>query len=114
MQDNVALLQLLDRWIETIGRCMTTPLSMPSCKPFWEYVLYASAAVGTVLLLWAGWKMVEKFDDNRLRVKRPASAQRSDYNLPPGFDPYRTAYGETEAKSVLLVTVESVSDNRLP
>jgi len=44
----------------------------------------------------AGWKMVEKFDDNRLRFKRPASAQRSDYNLPPGIDPYRTSYGMSE------------------
>lgn len=44
----------------------------------------------------AGWKMVEKFDDNRLRFKRPASAKRNDYNLPPGVDPYRTTYGMTE------------------
>ena len=44
----------------------------------------------------AGWKMIEKFDDNRLRFKRPASAKRNDYNLPPGIDPYRTSYGMTE------------------
>lgn len=44
----------------------------------------------------AGWKFVEKFDDNRMRFKRPASARRSDYNLPPGVDPYRTTYGMTE------------------
>ena len=44
----------------------------------------------------AGWKMVEKFDDNRLRFKRSASAKRNDYNLPPGVDPYRTTYGMTE------------------
>lgn len=41
----------------------------------------------------AGWKFVEKFDDNRLRFKRPASAQRRDMTLPPGVDPYRTTYG---------------------
>ncbi len=44
----------------------------------------------------AGWKFVEKFDDNRMRFKRPASARRNDFNLPPGFDPYRTTYGMTE------------------
>ena len=44
----------------------------------------------------AGWKFVEKFDDNRMRFKRPSSARRSDYNLPPGVDPYRTTYGMTE------------------
>ena len=32
----------------------------------------------------------------RLRFKRPASAKRNDYNLPPGVDPYRTTYGMTE------------------
>ncbi|MFN2144216.1 MAG: hypothetical protein ACK2T7_02635 [Anaerolineales bacterium] len=45
----------------------------------------------------AGWKFVEKFDDNRLRFKRPASAQRKDHTLPPGVDPYRTTYGMSEA-----------------
>lgn len=44
----------------------------------------------------AGWVMVEKFDDNRIRFKRPASAQKNDYNLPPGIDPYRTTYGMSE------------------
>jgi len=44
----------------------------------------------------AGWKFVEKFDDNRMRFKRPASARRNDFNLPPGVDPYRTTYGMSE------------------
>lgn len=45
----------------------------------------------------AGWRFVEKFDDNRLRFKRPASAQRRDATLPPGVDPYRTTYGMSDA-----------------
>ncbi len=44
----------------------------------------------------AGWVMVEKFDDNRIRFKRPVSAQRKDQNLPPGIDPYRTTFGMSE------------------
>ncbi|MGA0023485.1 MAG: hypothetical protein ACO3F9_02450 [Burkholderiales bacterium] len=59
MPNNAALLQLLDRWIDTAGRCMTAPMSMPVCQPFWEYVMYASAAVAAVLLLWAGWKTAD-------------------------------------------------------
>lgn len=51
----------------------------------------------------AGWKMVEKFDDNRLRFKRSASAKRNDYNLPPGIDPYRTTYGMTEFGLAMLI-----------
>jgi hypothetical protein len=45
----------------------------------------------------AGWVLVEKFDDNRLRFKRPASAKRNDMNLPPHINPYRTTYGMSEA-----------------
>lgn len=44
----------------------------------------------------AGWIMVEKFDGNRIRFKRPRSAQRNDLNLPPGVDPYRTTIGISE------------------
>ncbi len=36
----------------------------------------------------AGWTLVEKFDDKRLRLKRPVSARERDASL--GFNPYRT------------------------
>jgi hypothetical protein len=45
----------------------------------------------------AGWVLVEKFDDNRLRFKRPASAKRNDFSLPPNINPYRTTIGLSEA-----------------
>lgn len=38
----------------------------------------------------AGWVMLEKFDDSRIRFKRPASARANDQLLPRGVDPYRT------------------------
>ena len=41
----------------------------------------------------AGWVMVEKFDNGRIRFKRPLSAQRRDASLPPGVDPYRIDIG---------------------
>lgn len=44
----------------------------------------------------AGWKFVEKFDDNRMRFKRPSSARGNDFALPAGVDPYRTSYGMSE------------------
>jgi hypothetical protein len=48
-----------------------------------------------------GWVLVEKFDDCRLRFKRPASAR----NLPApiGIDPYRTNYGFSQGRMVALV-----------
>jgi hypothetical protein len=41
----------------------------------------------------AGWTMVEKFDDSRIRLKRPRSARAKDAFLPDGVDPYRSLYG---------------------
>ncbi len=38
-----------------------------------------------------GWTLVEKFDDSRLRFKRPASAKATA--APTGIDPYRTTVG---------------------
>jgi len=39
----------------------------------------------------AAWILVEKFDDMRLRFKRPMSARENDQRLK--LDPYRTRYG---------------------
>jgi len=39
----------------------------------------------------AGWVLVEKFDNSRLRLKRPASARERDGKL--HIDPYRTYVG---------------------
>ena len=36
----------------------------------------------------AGWMMLEKLDDKRLRLKRPVSAADHDFGL--DFDPYRS------------------------
>lgn len=48
----------------------------------------------------AGWILVEKVDDNRLRFKRPASARRADATL--DFDPYRTQVGVSDAGMVVV------------
>jgi hypothetical protein len=51
----------------------------------------------------AGWTLVEKFDNQRLRFKRPASARAGDPAL--GFDPYRTEYGISSARYGGIVLV---------
>jgi hypothetical protein len=51
----------------------------------------------------AGWIMLEKFDDNRVRFKRLRSARARDANLPEGIDPYRTTYGPSEAMIALTI-----------
>jgi hypothetical protein len=51
----------------------------------------------------AGWTMVEKFDDSRVRFKRPQSAREQDVYLPEGVDPYRTQYGAPAFLYAVLV-----------
>jgi hypothetical protein len=50
----------------------------------------------------SGWTMVEKFDDQRIRFKRPRQARLNDANLPPGVDPYRVHYGMSPLAFILL------------
>jgi hypothetical protein len=56
----------------------------------------------------AGWVLVEKFDNQRLRFKRPASARAGDATR--DFDPYRTTYGISEGKlaATIIVTMFSI------
>lgn len=49
----------------------------------------------------AGWVLVEKFDNSRVRLKRPATARAGDAAL--GFDPYRTHVGISETQFGLLI-----------
>jgi hypothetical protein len=49
----------------------------------------------------AGWTMVEKFDDTRVRLKRPAGARANDATL--GFDPYRTWVGMSQWRYTGLI-----------
>jgi hypothetical protein len=51
----------------------------------------------------AGWQFVEKFDNSRVRFKRPASARRRDAQLPEDVDPYRTQYGLSEGAFVVVL-----------
>lgn len=55
----------------------------------------------------AGWTLVEKFDNQRLRLKRPASARAGDPGL--DFDPYRTSYGMSEAKLGFIIAASVLS-----
>ena len=49
----------------------------------------------------AGWVYLEKFDNYRVRLKRPVSARKSDASL--DFDPYRTFVGTSEGRFALYL-----------
>ena len=49
--------------------------------------------------------LLEKFDDNRVRFKRPRKARARDIYLPEGVDPYRTRYDSFSSQSVVLAVM---------
>lgn len=51
----------------------------------------------------SGWKLLEKLDDSRIRLKRPASAKRKDAMLPQGVEPYRSQIGSGASASAALM-----------
>jgi hypothetical protein len=57
----------------------------------------------------AGWVLVEKFDDSRIRFKRPIEARRGDEQLmASGVDPYRTQFGISGGAYSLAVALVTV------
>ena len=51
----------------------------------------------------AGWVMLEKLDDSRVRFKRPRDARARDAYLPAGVDPYRTRYGAPSGRYAVML-----------
>jgi len=49
----------------------------------------------------SGWTILEKFDDTRIRLKRPVSARANDAKSP--FDPYRTWVGRGPGAQAAIV-----------
>ncbi|MBT3388858.1 MAG: hypothetical protein HN413_00450 [Chloroflexi bacterium] len=53
----------------------------------------------------AGWEMIEKFDNRRIRFRRPIEARKHDAMLPDNYDPYRTQYGTMATRMAVLMGV---------
>jgi len=57
----------------------------------------------------AGWILLEKLDDNRVRFKRRRSGQANDAQLIlEGIDPYRTQYGTSQMVIVLVIAIIAI------
>ncbi len=88
-----------------------TPYTPKDLAENWEFKILRSASGGFRNPDWlrsvleeearAGWTLVEKFDDSRLRLKRPASARARDDALE--FDARRTWVGIGPTKFTLLI-----------
>jgi hypothetical protein len=49
-----------------------------------------------------GWMLVEKFDDCRVRLKRPAGTKVTQGDFADGYDPYRTTVGLSQGAIVMM------------
>src|SRR5262245_1436929 len=88
-----------------------TPYSTTDLSQDWEFKILRSAVGGfrnperlrRVLEeeARAGWTLVEKFDNSRLRLKRPAAARERDGKL--NFDPYHTFAGPSPGAVALMI-----------
>jgi hypothetical protein len=50
-----------------------------------------------------GWTLVEKFDDCRIRLKRPAGNKVIEADFADGYDPYRTTVGMSQGALVMAI-----------
>ncbi|WP_406700096.1 hypothetical protein V5E97_14770 [Singulisphaera sp. Ch08] len=52
-----------------------------------------------------GWVFVEKFDDSRIRLKRPAGAKLMEGDFEDGYDPYRSMVGISGEQRLLIFAI---------
>ena len=50
-----------------------------------------------------GWVLVEKFDNSRIRLKRPSGTKVIEGDFTDGYDPYRTQIGASDGKMVSVI-----------
>lgn len=50
-----------------------------------------------------GWVLVEKFDNHRIRLKRPSGTKVVEEDLAHPYDPYRTEVGTSSGAIIALI-----------
>ena len=50
-----------------------------------------------------GWVLVEKFDDTRIRLKRPAGSKVTQGDFDDAYDPYRTTVGISQGGLAMVI-----------
>ncbi len=95
-----------------------TPYSRHELADGWEFKILRSntARFGVPAKLRAaleeerrgGWVMVEKFDNYRIRLKRPAGTKAVHSDFDDGYDPYRTTVGSSQGAIAAAVLAASL------
>ena len=100
---------------------LMTPYAPKDLAEGWEFKILRSATAGFRNPEWlrsvldeeqrAGWTLVEKFDDSRVRLKRPAGARANDAIL--DFDPLRTWVGMRQGVLALIIVACALASSGL-
>lgn len=72
MPTTTQLMEMFDRWADYLGMCATLPISAPACYSLWQTVMYASAAIGLLLVSGFIWKLI----DHKLKLAAALRAQQ--------------------------------------
>lgn len=93
-----------------------TPYSDKDLAEGWEFKIVRSNATAfrkpeqlrAVLAeekMKGGWVLVEKFDDSRIRLKRPAGIKMAERDFEDGYDPYRSMVGISGEQRLLTFAI---------
>lgn len=64
--------------MDYVTGCIDLPMYAASCRPLWNVVMYASVAIGTLVIAWAFWLAVTKNYGTVTNVSTPAKRIGAD------------------------------------
>lgn len=76
MPNTTQLLQLVDQWVNWVLMCAGLPMATPACRPLWEGVVWAAAAIGAWLLLWVAWLAWKQRRDHDTAIRAQMERER--------------------------------------
>lgn len=79
MPDSMTLIQMVKNWGLWMADCLAQPMATPVCRPLWEWVMYGSATIGILLILWVAWKVI----DYRFKYAAAVRAQMERERVAP-------------------------------
>lgn len=74
-------MQTPQSWLDLLANCTAQPMSAPACRPFWETVMVASAAIGLLLAAWVLWKFVDHRRQYAAALRAEAERRRAEEEL---------------------------------
>ena len=90
------VMKQIEGWLGYLLACWNLPMQAPACRPLWYWVMVASLAIGTLLLLWVCWRVVDyrmklaaavKAEERRQAIAPPEVMERFKWAGDEGIEP---------------------------